>query len=35
VNVTSENSGLHGVGWTADGVLPGIDPRREGVAAGP
>jgi gamma-glutamyltranspeptidase/glutathione hydrolase len=35
VNVTAENSGLHGVGWTADGVLPGIDPRREGVAAGP
>jgi gamma-glutamyltranspeptidase/glutathione hydrolase len=35
VNVTSENSGLHGVGWTPEGVLPGIDPRREGVAAAP
>jgi gamma-glutamyltranspeptidase/glutathione hydrolase len=35
VNVTSENSGLHAVGWTPDGVLPGIDPRREGVAAAP
>jgi gamma-glutamyltranspeptidase/glutathione hydrolase len=35
VSVAAENSGLHAVSWTPEGVMPGIDPRREGVAAAP
>jgi gamma-glutamyltranspeptidase/glutathione hydrolase len=29
-----QNSGLHGVSFTADGLAGGADPRREGVAVG-
>jgi gamma-glutamyltranspeptidase/glutathione hydrolase len=35
VSVGAQNSGMHAVGWTPAGLLPGIDPRREGVASVP
>jgi gamma-glutamyltranspeptidase/glutathione hydrolase len=34
VAVKDHNSGLHGIAWTADGLVGGADPRREGVAVG-
>jgi gamma-glutamyltranspeptidase/glutathione hydrolase len=34
VSVVSLNSGLHAVALTPEGVIPGIDPRREGEAEG-
>ncbi|WP_173932147.1 gamma-glutamyltransferase [Chelativorans sp. Marseille-P2723] len=32
--ITELNSGLHGVAFTAEGLIGGADPRREGVAVG-
>ena len=34
VNVRPMTSGLHMIQFTADGLVPGVDPRREGVALG-
>jgi gamma-glutamyltranspeptidase/glutathione hydrolase len=34
VEIKDLNSGLHAVAWTADGMRAGVDPRREGLAAG-
>jgi gamma-glutamyltranspeptidase / glutathione hydrolase len=34
VTVGQQNSGLHVVQWTHRGLVPGIDPRREGAARG-
>ena len=34
VSVAAANSGIHGLALTPDGIVPGIDPRREGDAQG-
>jgi gamma-glutamyltranspeptidase/glutathione hydrolase len=34
VSLGQQNSGIHAVGFAADGLSAGIDPRREGVAIG-